>query len=104
MKTTFKVNEANLEAFLRNYYEERLPVVAITVEGAAKKEVPIRTGALQTDIKREVDVDNKVVFVGNDLDYSVWVNLGTRKKAPNPYLIRAMDGSIEFIKQIFGKK
>jgi hypothetical protein len=104
MKVTYKPNEQGLEQFLAEYYATKLPTIAVTVEGSVKSETPINTGALIADIKREVDVENKTVFVGNNLEYSVFVNLGTRKQAPNPYLIRGMDGAAKDIVDYLGSK
>ena len=104
MKTRYVPNEQGLEEFLAKLYAEKLPAIAITVEGACKRECPIDTGALQTDIKREVDLPNKTIFVGNDLFYSMFVNLGTRKQSPNPYLIRGMDSTAQNISKYLGEK
>jgi len=104
MKVTYKPNEQGLERFLQQYCEDKLPAVAITLEGKVKTECPIKTGALQTSIKREVDVPNKTVFVGSDLDYSIWVNLGTRKQAPNDFMMRGLIQTADDITKYMGEK
>jgi len=54
-------------------------------------EVPVDTGTLQASLRREVDNQEKTCYVGSDLEYSVFVEYGTRNMAAQPYLRPAFD-------------
>jgi HK97 gp10 family phage protein len=55
----------------------------------AKRNAPVDTGALRASITKSVD--NDVLHVGSDLDYSVYVELGTWRTRPQPYLRPALE-------------
>lgn len=103
MKVRVEIDSSKVDSLLNNIYEDKLPPIATAIESTCKIECPVKTGALQADIKSEVDTANKVIFVGNDLEYSVYVNLGTRKTVANPYLIRGRDSTISNVMNFLGE-
>jgi len=62
--------------------------VADMIMDEAKDKVPVRTGTLQKSIHVENDRDASHIIA--DTDYALFVELGTRHQAPNPYLVPAL--------------
>ena len=72
------------------------------VSDEAKNNCPVRTGALRDSIAASVETDTLTAIIGSDLDYAIYVELGTRKQAPQPYLRQALSSSTTEIQGIFG--
>lgn len=64
----------------------------IKVESAAKRTCPVDTGRLRSSITHSLERDGKglVGFVGSDVDYAIYVELGTRYSRAQPYLRPAL--------------
>jgi HK97 gp10 family phage protein len=54
-------------------------------------EVPVASGRLQSSLRSEVNKSNKTAYVGSDLNYSTFVELGTGKRAANPFLQTSLE-------------
>ena len=63
--------------------------VADDVARSAQAAAPVLTGALRDSI--EVDREGLAAEVGSSLDYAVFVEYGTWKDAPQPFLGPALD-------------
>ena len=92
----------NLLAELETKYETTLNQVGDMVRDDAKSTVPVQTGALKASIRKEVDMAEKATYVGSDLDYSVYVELGSSKREAKPFLRSALDKVQQFIDTILG--
>lgn len=64
----------------------------VKVEGAAKRICPVDTGRLRSSISHELARDAKglACFVGTNVDYAIFVELGTRFMPAQPYLRPAL--------------
>jgi len=64
----------------------------IRVEAAAKRLAPVDTGRLRSSITHEVghDIRGLVGFVGSDVHYAIYQELGTRFMHAQPYLRPAL--------------
>lgn len=87
---------------LETKYEDTLDQVSDMVRDDAKSNCPVKTGALKASIRKEVDMTEMAAYVGSDLDYSVYVELGTQNRQPNPFLRRALDKAQQFLNMIWG--
>lgn len=65
----------------------------------AKEIVPVRTGALRDSITMKEDGDG--IVIGSDLEYSIYVELGTSKMAAQPYIIPSLFQAINELEQEF---
>lgn len=91
----------NAELFLKalpEQIEAGLIAIGITAESNSKDEIDravydtpespnyVRTGRLRNSLTHEVDPDAKAVYIGSNVEYAAFVELGTTKMAPRPYL------------------
>lgn len=91
----FKLNQKGLN-LLGKKIDQKIKLVANDMLGGAQKIVPVDTGALKRSL-RLVDAPNKDTIckkkylIGSDLNYSVFVELGTVKMKAQPYLKPQID-------------
>lgn len=66
---------------------------AFAIEANAKQIVPVDTGTLRNSITTTVDTDDTGASaeVGPEVNYGVYVELGTRRMAPQAYLGPSLD-------------
>jgi len=65
---------------------------ALFVESAAKQLTPVDTGRLRGSITMELTRDSKgvVAYVGTNVEYAIYVEMGTSRMRAQPYLIPAL--------------
>lgn len=65
---------------------------AVKVESAAKRLCPVDTGRLRASITHSLERDGKglVAFVGSNVHYAIFQELGTRFVRAQPYLRPAL--------------
>lgn len=74
-----------LRGQLRQRASQVVRKAAFDIEARAKQVVPVRTGNLKNSIQTTMESDLTAV-VGTAVEYAPYVELGTRKMAPRPYL------------------
>lgn len=62
---------------------------AADIEGTAKQLAPVDTGNLRNSISSSVSLTGLVAEIGPTADYAAYVEEGTSKMAPQPYLAPA---------------
>lgn len=81
--------ESHLDEFLDalpEQVEQALIAIGLTAETYAKQECPVDTGRLRNSITHEVDMNEQAAIIGSNVEYAAYVELGTSKMAPRPYL------------------
>lgn len=65
---------------------------ALRVETAAKRACPVDTGRLRSSITQRLanDAQGLLAVIGTNVTYAPYVELGTRRMAPQPYLRPAL--------------
>lgn len=65
---------------------------AVRVEGTAKRLCPVDTGRLRSSITHDIEHDSGglVAFVGTNVSYAIFVELGTRYTRSQPFLRPAL--------------
>lgn len=86
----------------RRLAREKLEISALLVERTAKEMCPVDTGTLRRSITHVMSVDGKRAFVGTNVDYAPYVEMGTAKMAAQPFLRPALHANRGKIKKIFG--
>lgn len=78
-----------------------LEEVGLVAEGYAKKECPVDTGRLRNSITHQVRPSEKSVYIGTNVDYAPYVELGTSRMKPQPFLRPAAADHEGTYKKIF---
>jgi HK97 gp10 family phage protein len=76
---TFK--DAAQEAVVR-----ALESIGLTAEAYAKLNCPVDTGRLRNSITHTVDESGQVVYIGTNVEYAAYVELGTVNTKAQPYI------------------
>ena len=69
-----------------------LEEVGLVAEGYAKKACPVDTGRLRNSITHVTRASEKAVYIGTNVEYGPYVELGTRHMKAQPYLRPAASG------------
>ena len=81
--------------------ERALEAVALTAERYAKLNCPVDTGRLRNSISHDTDKDT--AYIGTNVEYAPYVELGTSKQKAKAYLKPAITEHSEEYKQIIEK-
>lgn len=66
--------------------EQALIAIGLTAESYAKRDCPVDTGRLRNSITNAVRTDEKAVYIGTNVEYAAFVELGTSRMKARPYL------------------
>lgn len=78
-----------------------LEEVGLVAEGYAKKACPVDTGRLRNSITNQVRPSEKSVYIGTNVEYAPYVELGTSRMKPQPFLRPAAADHEGTYKKIF---
>lgn len=77
-----------------------LAAIGATAEWYAKKDCPVDTGRLRNSITHATDETEKAEYIGTNVEYGPYVELGTYKMAARPFLRPAAQNHSREYKQI----
>ena len=86
MSYSYKDNTDEVLKGISDAVERALTRIGLSAEGYAKKECPVDTGNLRNSITHEVVQSEKVVYIGTNVEYAAYVELGTTGTKAKPYL------------------
>lgn len=66
--------------------EQALIAIGQTAESYAKDYCPVDTGRLRNSITHGVDMSDNSAVIGTNVEYAEFVEMGTSKRDPKPYL------------------
>lgn len=66
--------------------ERALEAIGLQCEGYAKMLCPVDTGRLRNSITHSVDASEQKVYVGTNVEYAAYVEMGTSRTKAQPYL------------------
>ena len=89
MKMDVNFNKEQIATNLINKSKKALLEIMIALEGHAKREAPVRTGKLRSSIHTEPKRPAERIIVSDGVNYGVFVELGTSRSVPNPFMRRA---------------
>lgn len=91
----------NSKEFLKEL-DDRIPIAleecGLAAEGYAKRLCPVDTGRLRNSITHTADRDT--AYIGTNVEYAAYVELGTKKTKEQPYLMPAVVDHQSEYKQI----
>ena len=70
----------------RQAIERALEAIGLSAQRHAASICPVDTGNLRNSISHKVDVGDNAVYIGSDVFYAGYVELGTYKMAARPYM------------------
>ena len=95
MKVDYKDNSKEILAALEKGKRNALTAIGATAETYAKKATPVDTGRLRNSISHAVD--GEWVYIGSNVEYAPYVELGTsRAKARHMLQKAATEHSAEY--------
>ena len=101
-KVVVQSHVGEVKAELRNRIPTILEALGIEAEGNAVTEITelgaVDTGRLRGSITHAVDDDSAIV--GTDVEYGVYVEMGTYKMASRPFLRNAIENYTDDYKRI----
>lgn len=77
-----------------------LEIIGLKAEKYAKALCPVDTGNLRNSITHQVDLSVKGVFVGTNVEYGPYVELGTVKTHAKPFIKPAIEDHVAEYRQI----
>ena len=90
MSYTFKDNTDEVLSALEKAIEKGLTEIGIEAEKNAVYKITsypaVDTGRLRNSITHAVKADEKAVYIGTNVEYGSFVELGTSKMPPRPFL------------------
>ena len=84
MSYTYKDNTDEVLSALERAKNRGLEAIGLVAEGHAKKITPVDTGRLRNSISHATDDD--AAYIGTNVEYAPYVELGTSKKGARPFL------------------
>ena len=82
MNIEFKDNSKEVLAAMQEAAVRALEKCGLTAEGYAKKLAPVDTGNLRNSIAHKVDESEPAAYIGTNLAYAPYVELGTGQYNP----------------------
>ena len=79
-------NTEQVAAALNSAIAKALTKIGQQAEGNAKLICPTDTGRLKNSITNQIDMQENAVYIGTNVEYAPYVELGTRRRDPHPYL------------------
>ncbi|MGA8856199.1 MAG: HK97-gp10 family putative phage morphogenesis protein [Candidatus Bathyarchaeia archaeon] len=78
-------------ALIKQAITNELEAAGAEMEATARRIVPVRTGYLQSTIYHKTDPNDLSLELGAKADYALYVEMGTRRMAAEPFLRPAWD-------------
>lgn len=79
-------NAQQVEDSMNQAIAKALTMIGLKAEGNAKNACPVDTGRLRNSITNAIDTEEKAVYIGTNVEYAPYVELGTSSRKPHPYL------------------
>ena len=86
MSIEFTDNSKEILSAFDKAMHNGLTAVGMTAEGHAKKNCPVDTGRLRNSISTAVDDSEEAAYIGTNVEYAPYVELGTSRMAARPFL------------------
>ncbi len=80
-----------------------LEEVGLVAERFAKTECPVDTGRLRNSITHAIDSGEEAVYVGTNVEYGPYIELGTSNRKEHPFLRPAATNHADTYRRIFEK-
>lgn len=95
-------NSEEFKSALASAKAVALEQIGLIAESYAKALCPVDTGRLRNSISHATDGDNE--YIGTNVEYAPYVELGTRRMSPRPFLKPAAEGHASEYRSILESK
>lgn len=79
-------HKQDVESAYESQIEKALTIIGLTAERYAVEACPKDTGRLQGSITHKPNLSEKAVYIGTNVEYAPYVELGTSRQTEQPYL------------------
>lgn len=79
-----------------------LRATALSVERTAKQRAPVDTGNLRNSISTSISAGGMTAEIGPTASYGVYVEYGTRRMSPQPYMGPALEANAPMFEKAIG--
>lgn len=79
-------NAQQVEDAMNQAIAKALTMIGLKAEGNAKNSCPVDTGRLRNSITNAIDTEENAVYIGTNVEYGPYIELGTSRRHPHPYL------------------
>ena len=86
MSVTIQDHSAEVSAEIKSALLRGLETCGLVAEGYAKKLAPVDTGNLRNSITHTVDEEEPAAYIGTNVEYAPYQELGTINMDANPFL------------------
>ena len=86
MSVTIQDHSAEVSADIKSALLRGLETCGLVAEGYAKKLAPVDTGNLRNSITHTVDEDEPSAYIGTNVEYAPYQELGTIHMKAQPFL------------------
>ena len=101
MNVQFTDNSKEIIEAMQQATVRALEKCGLTAEGYAKKLAPVDTGNLRNSITHEVDDGESAAYIGTNVEYAPYQELGTIHMAAQPFLKPAVADHANEFRKIF---
>ena len=98
MKVDYKDNSEQVLSAMEKAKKRGLEAIGLTAEGHAKKITPVDTGRLRNSVSHATD--DEAAYIGTNVEYAPYVELGTRGRQGKHMLQRAASEHADEYKQL----
>ena len=98
MKVDYKDYSKEVLAAMEKGIKNGLEAIGLTAETYAKKATPVDTGRLRNSISHSVD--GEAVYIGSNVEYAPYVELGTSRAKAHHMLQKAATGHTDEYKRL----
>lgn len=81
-----KSHRKEIQEAFDNQIEKALTIIGMTAERYAVEACPVQTGNLREHITNFPQPSEKAVIVGTNVEYAPYVEFGTSRQTPQPFL------------------
>ena len=83
---TLQSNVPQAKTELEQKMLQGLETIGLVAEGYAKRLCPVDTGRLRNSITHAVEESEQAAYIGSNVEYAPYVELGTSRQKAQPYL------------------
>lgn len=100
---TFTSHLGEFQDALPRQLEAALEEIGLVAEGYAKRLCPVDTGRLRNSISHTYDASERSAYIGSNVEYAPYVEMGTTRTRAQPYLRPAVENNKDVYKSIAEK-